>query len=350
MAEKEGDLDMDINVSSNNKVADLVWIWIIEALASFKEVNFSLLNDLVKAAPEIPDDDLGKNAKEMVAFRSLETLFERVMTPSHDQSQHSKLSTFDFSLSCENVLTQILNESSESLQLSKWDIQPFLNHKRASMEKCTLVQFKEAIFNDSTTTTTTTTHPYAEILKEKGVLDSIYNDVEYANLKKKSKLYDDDDEVMKIEKKKTMLDEISIPCNVVTIGRKENDALIHMSLENTKELIIEREDNEKEHHQVESNNEANDVDDHSPIKSVIHYHCSNMTSSSTPHQHRRKRLHWTNEELHKLKEGVKIYSGKRKIPWRKILESNNVFKKVRTAVDLKDKWKNICKATTESNK
>ncbi|KAF4373481.1 hypothetical protein F8388_025175 [Cannabis sativa] len=331
MAEKEGDLNMDINVSSNNKVADLVWIWIIEALASFKEVNFSLLNDLVKAAPEIPDDDLGKNAKEMVAFRSLETLFERVMTPSHDQSQHSKL---------------------KSLQLSKWDIQPFLNHKRASMEKCTLVQFKEAIFNDSTTTTTTT-HPYAEILKEKGVLDSIYNDVEYANLNKKSKLYDDDDdddEVMKIEKKKTMLDEISIPCNVVTIGRKENDALIHMSLENTKELIIEREDNEKEHHQVESNNEANDVDDHSPIKSVIHYHCSNMTSSSTPHQHRRKRLHWTNEELHKLKEGVKIYSGKRKIPWRKILESNNVFKKVRTAVDLKDKWKNICKATTESNK
>ncbi|KAM6568020.1 hypothetical protein CsatB_016005 [Cannabis sativa] len=304
MAEKEGDLNMDINVSSNNKVADIVWIWIIEALASFKEVNFSLLNDLVKAAPEIPDDDLGKNAKEM---------------------------------------------SSESLQLSKWDIQPFLNHKRASMEKCTLVQFKEAIFNDSTTTTTT--HPYAEILKEKGVLESIYKDVEYANLNKKSKLYDDDDddEVMKIEKKKTMLDEISIPCNVVTIGRKENDALIHMSLENTKELIIEREDNEKEHHQVESNNEANDVDDHSPIKSVIHYHC-NMTSSSTPHQHRRKRLHWTNEELHKLKEGVKIYSGKRKIPWRKILESNNVFKKVRTAVDLKDKWKNICKATTESNK
>lgn len=33
------------------------------------------------------------------------------------------------------------------------------------------------------------------------------------------------------------------------------------------------------------------------------------------------------------------------IPWKKILEfGGNVFQKGRTTIDLKDKWRNICKS------
>ncbi|XP_062115243.1 uncharacterized protein LOC133829555 isoform X2 [Humulus lupulus] len=458
---EEEDTDM---VASKSSYADLVWIWVIEAVASFREVDFSLLNDLVKAAPEIPDDDLGKNAIEMVALKSLETLFERVTTdvPSSDD-QHFK-ATFDLSESCENVLSRILQESSESSQLSQWDIHPFLKHKRASMKKCTLVQLKEAILSG-------TSHPYADILKEKGLLAST-NDVQCTNFKR-PKLYgsyaDHDDQqsldqssaqskgrealgdsskrehehdLVKIQKE-TMLE---TPSNVVTmipqeITRRENEsnvvgepcaessgapsikasksvcgnkklsALIKMSLENmskgfgdgvdtekyhctgqnededikNEQHLIERENNEG-HHQVESSTnqascfnvsaavkEDNVSDENtdmallnqektceimlevvkeqntdSPKKPTYELSINHCSTILTTPQLRRKRLQWTAAELQKLKEGVQIFSDRRKIPWRKILESSSVFQKGRTAVDLKDKWKNMCKGTPES--
>ena len=40
---EEEDMDM---VAPESSYADLVWIWIIEAVASFREVNFSLLNGM----------------------------------------------------------------------------------------------------------------------------------------------------------------------------------------------------------------------------------------------------------------------------------------------------------------
>ncbi|PON72835.1 GAMYB transcription factor [Parasponia andersonii] len=150
---------MDDMVASESTLA---WVWVIEAVASFKEVDLSLLQDLVKAAPEIPDD-LAKNAKEMVALKCLETLF----APPHNEITSDVPSTqglkvgFDFSQSCEDVLKRILQESSVP-QLSNWDIYPFLSHKRACMKKCSLVELKEAILDG--------THPYADFLREKSGL------------------------------------------------------------------------------------------------------------------------------------------------------------------------------------
>ncbi|XP_076921267.1 uncharacterized protein LOC143582635 [Bidens hawaiensis] len=61
---------------------------------------------------------------------------------------------------------------------------------------------------------------------------------------------------------------------------------------------------------------------------------------------RRRKLPWTKSEVETLKEGVERYSsGKNtKIPWKEILDfGHKVFNKGRTTIDLKDKWRNICK-------
>ncbi|KAL5572999.1 hypothetical protein UlMin_022596 [Ulmus minor] len=148
--------------------SNLAWIWVIEALASFKEVGPSLLHDLVDTAPELPDD-LGKNTNEMVALKCLEGLFAPVCanTSEAPSVQDSKV-RFDLSESCEDVLQRILQGTSVSnlgvtrSQLSKWDIQPFIKHKRACMSKCALEKLKYAILDGI--------HPYADFLGEKSGL------------------------------------------------------------------------------------------------------------------------------------------------------------------------------------
>ncbi|KAL4571659.1 hypothetical protein LXL04_018422 [Taraxacum kok-saghyz] len=63
---------------------------------------------------------------------------------------------------------------------------------------------------------------------------------------------------------------------------------------------------------------------------------------------RRKVIPWTKSEEETLKEGVERYSSvnDKKIPWKEILDfGHNVFNRGRTSIDLKDKWRNICKST-----
>ncbi|PON91695.1 GAMYB transcription factor [Trema orientale] len=146
----------------------LAWLWVIEAIASFEEVDPSLLRDAIEAAPELPDD-LGKNTKEFVALRCLEGLFasQHELASGVPPAQGLKVG-FDLSASCEDVLQRILQETSVSnlrvsaSELSRWDIRPFIRHKRACMPKCTLEQLKDAILDG--------THPYADFLREKGGL------------------------------------------------------------------------------------------------------------------------------------------------------------------------------------
>ncbi|KAF2290035.1 hypothetical protein GH714_042465 [Hevea brasiliensis] len=122
------------------------------------------LSDLIDAAPILPED-LGKSMREMVALRCLEQLFgtsNEVVNdvPSVREPKH----TFDFSQTCEDVLESILKETSVSdlrtsgPDLLKWDIHPFITHKRASMPKCALEQLKDAILEG--------TRPYAAYLTE----------------------------------------------------------------------------------------------------------------------------------------------------------------------------------------
>ncbi|XP_059668447.1 uncharacterized protein LOC132313614 isoform X2 [Cornus florida] len=63
-------------------------------------------------------------------------------------------------------------------------------------------------------------------------------------------------------------------------------------------------------------------------------------------QLRRKKVPWTPIEEEILKEGFRRYSSNSKnIPWKKILDFGvHVFQKGRTAMDLKDKWRNICRS------
>ncbi|XP_050228836.1 uncharacterized protein LOC126678024 isoform X2 [Mercurialis annua] len=67
-------------------------------------------------------------------------------------------------------------------------------------------------------------------------------------------------------------------------------------------------------------------------------------------QLKRKRIPWTAEEEKILKEGVQKISkiGSPTIPWTDILEYGRlVFSDARTTIDLKDKWRNICKASSK---
>ncbi|WOG90997.1 hypothetical protein DCAR_0310245 [Daucus carota subsp. sativus] len=65
-------------------------------------------------------------------------------------------------------------------------------------------------------------------------------------------------------------------------------------------------------------------------------------------QYRRKKVPWSDAEEEALKEGVRRFASdnNRTMPWKRILEFGaQIFEKHRTAIDLKDKWRNMCKAS-----
>ncbi|XP_073139826.1 uncharacterized protein [Henckelia pumila] len=77
------------------------------------------------------------------------------------------------------------------------------------------------------------------------------------------------------------------------------------------------------------------------------------SDSSHPsiHLSRRMRRPWTSAEEKTLKERVRKHCSPhdKNIPWKTILEFGvGIFQKGRTAMDLKDKWRNICKADPNS--
>ncbi|XP_075669077.1 uncharacterized protein LOC142638892 [Castanea sativa] len=148
---------------ASNHASGLPWIWVIETLASFKQVDVSFLHDLIELAPDL-DDDLGKNMREMLALRCLESL----CGPSNEVNNgHSKVG-FDFSESCEDVLQHIMHENSLSdlempkPELVKRDLRPFIIHKRACMPKLALQQLKSILEG---------IHPYADCLKDRSGLE-----------------------------------------------------------------------------------------------------------------------------------------------------------------------------------
>ena len=59
--------------------------------------------------------------------------------------------SFDISSSCEDVLEHILYEvpfsnlKTVGSKLLRWDVEPFIMHKRVSLPKCALEQFKDSI-------------------------------------------------------------------------------------------------------------------------------------------------------------------------------------------------------------
>ncbi|MED6206786.1 hypothetical protein PIB30_029980 [Stylosanthes scabra] len=146
--------------------SSLPWLWVIQALASSNQINISLLQDLVSAAP-VAQDDFCEKTRELIALRCLEEIFDSTHRVECDAaavsaSLDSRI-RFDFSSSCEDVLQKILDEiplpnlKKDGAKLLKWDVSPFISHKRATI-KCDLEQIKESIIDG--------THPDADYLRD----------------------------------------------------------------------------------------------------------------------------------------------------------------------------------------
>ncbi|CAA0836041.1 RING/FYVE/PHD zinc finger superfamily protein [Striga hermonthica] len=133
----------------------LPWIWVIETLACSDQVDTTLLLDLLERTPEVSDDH-GKNAREMVSLRILESLFiqgARVNTVSSTSIQKIKLDPSKDS--CEDVLQRILTEDLTKIsplhlkppfpEMSKWDLQPFIQYKKSSLTRHALEKLKNAV-------------------------------------------------------------------------------------------------------------------------------------------------------------------------------------------------------------
>ncbi|KAD4584688.1 hypothetical protein E3N88_22289 [Mikania micrantha] len=127
----------------------MAWNWVIQSIARFKQVDCSTLAGLVEKAPAI-SVDMGKDAKEMVSLRILESLFLQ----GNEDMVHSDSAknSFDPSEHCVDVLQNILKETSESitkLERRKWNIRPFMLQKRASLPKTPMQKFKEVLLEDN---------------------------------------------------------------------------------------------------------------------------------------------------------------------------------------------------------
>ncbi|XP_075108582.1 uncharacterized protein LOC107792307 isoform X4 [Nicotiana tabacum] len=135
---------MDTKLSTSN----LPWIWVIETLASSNEIDTSFLIDLVKQTPEV-SDDMGRNVRELVSLRFLETFSVQEMSNASDvASVPSDKIEFDRSVRSEDVLRRLfLGVSSDQKiagpEVSKWDVQSFITKKRSCLPKCALQQSHE---------------------------------------------------------------------------------------------------------------------------------------------------------------------------------------------------------------
>lgn len=155
-----------VPMAAKSSPVSLPWLWVTEALASFKQVDTSLLTDVIVRTPELLDN-LDKDTREMVSLRCLESLFGQSNGIKNPSAPHLK-SRFNFSQSCEDVLKHILSEMSTpnlkmvESELLKWDAHHFLMHKRTCLPKCALEQLKCTILEG--------THPSAALLMERSGL------------------------------------------------------------------------------------------------------------------------------------------------------------------------------------
>ncbi|TKY53323.1 hypothetical protein E2542_SST24850 [Spatholobus suberectus] len=144
----------------------LAWLWVIEALSTFKEISTSTLQGLIDAAP-VGHDEFSEKIREMVALRCLEEMSTHGVERDASSTLTSRVG-FDFSRGCEDVLQETLGEIPLSnlkmagAELLKWDLYPFIKHKRAGTFKCHLEQLRESILEG--------THPHTDYLKERSGL------------------------------------------------------------------------------------------------------------------------------------------------------------------------------------
>ncbi|GER53096.1 dentin sialophospho protein [Striga asiatica] len=154
----------------------LPWIWVIETLACSDQVDTTLLLDLLERTPEISDDH-GKNARELVSLRILESLFIQGARGNPVSSTSiQKIRLDPSSDSCEDVLQRILTEDLTKIsplhlkppfpEMSKWDLQPFIQYKKSSLTRHALEKVDGSLKN----AVRTGGHSFLASLKERSGL------------------------------------------------------------------------------------------------------------------------------------------------------------------------------------
>lgn len=133
----------------------LPWIAAIEALASY-QTDASILTDLVNKSPGEFRENEGKNAREFVCLRILESLSILEKGKSRDALPKPNSSArISPSGCCENVLRQVqcklsrANQESTESGMSGMDVEAFVRDKRSCLPKCGLEQLKDVILKDS---------------------------------------------------------------------------------------------------------------------------------------------------------------------------------------------------------
>ncbi|CAM8913726.1 unnamed protein product [Rhodiola kirilowii] len=127
----------------------LSWIWFLECLATNKQVDYLTLRYVARKLPGL-SGSAGMLARELLALRCLEGLAEMGHEPKDAPSNGPKID-LDLSQRCSITLFRITSEAVDSssgldeLDVSKWDIQSFVKHKRAKLPKSTLEQLEEMI-------------------------------------------------------------------------------------------------------------------------------------------------------------------------------------------------------------
>ncbi|GAB4843839.1 hypothetical protein Ancab_013801 [Ancistrocladus abbreviatus] len=127
------------------------WFWVLEILARSDEVDAAVLYDFIARMPQL-SGDFGKEAREIVAMRCLESLFAHVNGLETDiQPSEQSEAAFNSSECCENVLQRILKETSLS-NLRKTgpdhlnpDVRSFMKDKKAYLPRPALEQLKDTI-------------------------------------------------------------------------------------------------------------------------------------------------------------------------------------------------------------
>nr|KYP53279.1 hypothetical protein KK1_024906 [Cajanus cajan] len=145
----------------------LAWLWVVEALSACKKISPPTLQRMINSGP-VKDEKLSETTRELVALRCLEEVSACVVDTDASSTVDSRVG-FDFSRGCEDVLQETLGEliplsklKMAGAELLKWDVQPFVKHKRADTFKCHLEQLRESILEG--------THPHTDYMKERSGL------------------------------------------------------------------------------------------------------------------------------------------------------------------------------------
>ncbi|KAL7151025.1 hypothetical protein ABFS83_04G004000 [Erythranthe nasuta] len=382
---------MDSQIS---RTSSLPWILVIDTLARSKQVKLSLLLDLLDNTPAMPDD-LGKNVRELLSLRLLESFSAQGALASPVPSPASQKIRLDPSDCCENVLQQILAETSTShlkpagLEMSKWDLQPFIDHKRSNLSKPALEQLKDAILSGKPS-------HFASLREHSGLpignpMDD--NNDDHSNLP--------DENLVEVSRKRKSTSEsvegksYEKDLNNKSVEEQEQDHSIEEPKECDKEvfnshkqtnegvdkfdgkkrqdraaedaeggrkdlsgLITSDKDMDKLEQTFRKNVSIGEAEQYNGVPSGSDCLPNNLPNENLeeiflcssyraiPHP-RRPRIRWTKKEEKALKKWMrKLHNDDDKsIPYKEILEAGaGVFHPRRTPTDLKDKWRNICKA------